>query len=53
MSARSVGRLTSVGLVLVLALWLLSGCAGGEEQKAEGEKHNIYFGWLLTDTTDM
>ena len=53
MSARSVGRLTLVGLVLMLVLWLLAGCAGGGEQKAGGEERNIYFGWLLTDTRDM
>jgi hypothetical protein len=51
MSARSVGWLTSVGLVLVLAAWLLAGC-GGEEEQAE-EQNKVYFGWLLTDTTDM
>jgi hypothetical protein len=38
-------------LVLVLALWLVAGCADTEEKSARRE-HNIYFGWLL-GTSDI
>ncbi len=41
--------LTSGG---ALAGILLVGCSGGEEEPAE-EQNKIYFGWLLTETTDM
>ena len=36
MSARSVGRVTSVGLLLMLALWLVVGGCVREEEEAEG-----------------
>jgi hypothetical protein len=46
-SARGTGRPMVVGLfVLVLALWLMAGCADTEGKTAR-RQHNIYFGWLL------
>lgn len=54
MAARNVRRPASAALVLVLTLWLLVGCAGGEEEQGQAEEQNeVYFGWLLTETTDM
>lgn len=54
MDARVFRRPSSVALVVVLALWLLAGCAGGEEEQQQAEPENeVYFGWLLTETTDM
>jgi hypothetical protein len=51
-SARGTGRPRLVGLlVLVLALWLVAGCADTEGKSARRE-HNIYFGWLL-GTSDI
>src|SRR4051812_13212761 len=37
-----------------LAGILLVGCAGEEEQQEQAEAQNkVYFGWLLTETSDM
>ena len=44
-------KLLAGALALMAALWLLAGCANGNE-KAARQEHNIYFGWLL-GTSDL
>ncbi len=36
-----------------LAGILLVGCAGGEEEQQAEVQNKVYFGWLLTETSDM
>src|SRR5215216_8056749 len=46
-AARRRTRLLLGALALILVLWVLAGCAGGQE-KAARQDHDIYFGWLLS-----